>query len=302
MKEQNLDQNQQNQYLAFYTQYMQQQQQQTNPYAQIVTNVTENTPTVAQKKTVLSSLVQNYGSESDNDNDDDDDASSSETEERTVIRAPPMETRLVIDKMASYVAKNGADFEAIVRSKGDPRFEFLKETHEFHTYYKSKIKEFGVVVVKSAGSRPKKVIGRFEWAIAGNGGGWFFGGCFTAPVSFSIKKPKDDPPKEIKSALPVEESSEDETVSTTPPLPPPPAAAVAEEKQTEVTTTTAATTPPPPPTPPTTNGLLDEDDPILEMIDLTDELEEKRRGNCLFLFLIQIAAFFIPMLYRSLSC
>lgn len=189
LKEQNLDQNQQNQYIAFYSQYM--QQQPTNPYAQIVTNVQQTTEvttpkttaetTTITKKTVLSSLVQNYGSDSDDD-DEENDVEGSEAEERTVIRTPPTEICLVIDKMASYVAKNGADFEAIVKAKGDARFEFLNETHEFYAYYKSKIKEFGVkeepqekkeepqqvVVVaaaaaaKSSGNKPKKVIGRLE--------------------------------------------------------------------------------------------------------------------------------------------
>lgn len=31
---------------------------------------------------------------------------------------PPPDMQLIIDKMASYVAKNGRDFEAIVKSKG----------------------------------------------------------------------------------------------------------------------------------------------------------------------------------------
>lgn len=82
-------------------------------------------------------------------------------------------------------------------------------------------------------------------------------------MSFSIKKPKEDPPKEIKSALPIEESSEDETTSTTPPLPP------MEDKPPTNNEENATTK----------NGLLDEDDPILEMIDLTDDVEEKRRGK-----------------------
>lgn len=43
---------------------------------------------------------------------------------------------------------------------------------------------------------------------------------FAAPVSFSIKKPKEDPPKEIKSALPIEESDEDETENSATPNPP----------------------------------------------------------------------------------
>lgn len=90
---------------------------------------------------------------------------------------------------------------------------------------------------------------------------------FVAPVSFSIKKSKDDAPKEIKSALPVEESSDEdeggekmvETPSTTPPPPP-----EQEKPSTDVAIETKK------------NGLLDEDDPILEMIDLTEDIEDRR--------------------------
>lgn len=272
MKDQNLDQNLQNQYLAFYTQYAQQQQT-TNPYAQIVANVAvvpnENN-TIQQKSNVLS-LVQNYGSESSDNDDDDDDG------DLVIKKIPPEETRLVIDKMASYVAKNGADFEKIVQSKGDPRFDFLNDNHEYYNYYKSKIKEFTVneeqqqspqqtkEIVKA---KPKKVIGNeifflFFFLLLKL---FFFS---VAPVSFSIKKTKEDAAKEIKSALPMEESSDDEEivkneettaieVSRTPPQPPPPSI---EEKIVQSTETT--------------NGLLDED-PILEMIDLTDDVEEKK--------------------------
>jgi hypothetical protein len=37
--------------------------------------------------------------------------------------------------MASYVAKNGTDFEVTVRTKKDPRFQFLEDGHEYHAYY-----------------------------------------------------------------------------------------------------------------------------------------------------------------------
>lgn len=260
-KEQNLDSNQ---YLAFYMQYM--QQQSSNPYAQIVTNVTENISKVAEKpetKKPLLSLAQNYGSDSDETTSD---------EERIIVRVPPGETRIVIDKMASYVAKNGTNFETIVKSKGDPRFEFLNQKHEYHGYYKSKIKEFGTPEFEGK-NKPKKVIGNLfvcniSFLLYANL-------VFIAPVSFSIKKPKEDVPKEIKSALPVEESSsEDETkqeVSTTPPPPPPPPPIPPppppEEQPVEVTQTQNK------------NKLLDEDDPILEMIDLTEEVDEKKEGK-----------------------
>lgn len=35
-----------------------------------------------------------------------------------VIQIPSTDTQLIIDKMASYVAKNGHDFENVVRAKG----------------------------------------------------------------------------------------------------------------------------------------------------------------------------------------
>lgn len=48
---------------------------------------------------------------------------------------PPPDVQPIIDKMAIYVAKNGEDFETIVKSKGDKRFEFLLPDHEYHQYY-----------------------------------------------------------------------------------------------------------------------------------------------------------------------
>ncbi|XP_064489114.1 splicing factor, suppressor of white-apricot homolog isoform X4 [Ornithodoros turicata] len=48
---------------------------------------------------------------------------------------PPPDIQPIIDKMAIYVAKNGDDFETVVKSKGDKRFEFLLPTHQYHTYY-----------------------------------------------------------------------------------------------------------------------------------------------------------------------
>jgi hypothetical protein len=44
--------------------------------------------------------------------------SSSRSASPEMFAIPPPDMQLIIDKMASYVAKNGRDFEAIVRSKG----------------------------------------------------------------------------------------------------------------------------------------------------------------------------------------
>lgn len=104
------------------------------------------------------------------DSDDDSNAAtSSESEEEKKEETPPEEMQVVIDKMASYVSKNGADFETIVKSKGDVRFEFLNDSHKFYGYYKRKLQEYlkekdgnckGDVAVQNK-VKPKKVIGKF---------------------------------------------------------------------------------------------------------------------------------------------
>lgn len=81
------------------------------------------------------SLAAYSGSETESEGENDNDPQA--------IVIPPQETQVIVDKMASYVAKNGIDFENIVKSKGDPRFVFLDPTHVFYPYYKYKLNEFG---------------------------------------------------------------------------------------------------------------------------------------------------------------
>lgn len=250
------DSNLQNQ---LYAQYL----QQNNPYAQIVSNLSqkENPPAEAAQsdhvpnvdiKKPLLSLAQ-YGSDSENEHPSDEDSN---------IKIPPSETEQIISKMASYVVKNGRDFESIVKSKGDSRFHFLNEEHEYNPYYRLKVKKFlneHKTKNDEAPKKEKKII---------------------TPVSFSIKKSKDEGQKEIKSALPVEESDEDVDHKN-------------DDGQVVTDTICSAVpdlslTPPPrvvkTPTPSPTNlestetvtGKVEADDLILEMIDLTDDLEDKR--------------------------
>ncbi|XP_034048999.1 splicing factor, suppressor of white-apricot homolog isoform X2 [Thalassophryne amazonica] len=54
------------------------------------------------------------------------------------IIPPPPDIQPVIDKLAEYVARNGLKFEASVRAKNDPRFEFLQSWHQYNTYYEFK--------------------------------------------------------------------------------------------------------------------------------------------------------------------
>lgn len=41
------------------------------------------------------------------------------------VQIPPTDIQLIIDKMASYVAKNGRDFEDVVKAKGKFSLEFF---------------------------------------------------------------------------------------------------------------------------------------------------------------------------------
>lgn len=54
------------------------------------------------------------------------------------IIPPPPDTQPVIDKLAEYVARNGLKFEASVRAKNDPRFDFLQSWNQYNSYYEFK--------------------------------------------------------------------------------------------------------------------------------------------------------------------
>ena len=51
------------------------------------------------------------------------------------IVPPPPDVQPIIDRMAMYVAKNGVEFELVVKSKRDQRFAFLEPGHVHFQYY-----------------------------------------------------------------------------------------------------------------------------------------------------------------------
>ncbi|KAF4517942.1 hypothetical protein B566_EDAN005309 [Ephemera danica] len=91
------------------------------------------------------------------------------------ILQPPQDLQLVIDKMAAYVAKNGPEFEDVVRNKGDPRFSFLDPSHIYHPYYRERMRDL-------SGNRDH-------------------GRSVPTPVSFSIRPQAGDGMLETRSAL-----------------------------------------------------------------------------------------------------
>ncbi|XP_046569786.1 splicing factor, suppressor of white-apricot homolog [Haliotis rubra] len=58
------------------------------------------------------------------------------------IVPPPPDIQPIIDRMAMYVAKNGVEFEIVVKSKDDTRFQFLHPWHVHFPYYDFKKKLF----------------------------------------------------------------------------------------------------------------------------------------------------------------
>lgn len=55
------------------------------------------------------------------------------------VLCPPPELRAIIEKTASYVLKNGKEFEDILRTKNDQRFIFLQYTDPYYKYYTFKL-------------------------------------------------------------------------------------------------------------------------------------------------------------------
>lgn len=116
------------------------------------------------KNTSALALAQNYSSDSDDeDNDDeqetDDNNSNGQKQTKTAttnisttkppaeLPPPPLLTfplpeetlRHIIDKTATYVIKNGRQFEETLRTKSVERFNFLLPEHKFYPYYMYKI-------------------------------------------------------------------------------------------------------------------------------------------------------------------
>lgn len=57
---------------------------------------------------------------------------------------PPPEVRNIVDKTASFVARNGPEFESRIRQneQNNPKFNFLNPADPYHAYYQHKVREF----------------------------------------------------------------------------------------------------------------------------------------------------------------
>lgn len=114
----------------------------------------EPEPKVEQKEQKFS-LV-HYSSDSDDQLDEDE----SQTDEKSTFIIPPKDVALIVDKMATYVSKNGPSFEQSVKEKGDPRFDFLHDSHKYNKYYQYKVNEFrskSSNISQSQSTQPKPI-------------------------------------------------------------------------------------------------------------------------------------------------
>jgi len=68
----------------------------------------------------------------------------------------------IVDKTASFVARNGPEFESRIRQNelGNPKFNFLNFGDPYHAYYQHKVKEFkdGKGQEPTIGSAPGKTV------------------------------------------------------------------------------------------------------------------------------------------------
>lgn len=68
--------------------------------------------------------------------------------QKSQIVPPSPDIQPIIDRMAMYVAKNGEEFEIVVKSKKDARFGFLERGHVHFEYYNFKKNLFIKVTTK----------------------------------------------------------------------------------------------------------------------------------------------------------
>ncbi|XP_062560834.1 protein suppressor of white apricot [Armigeres subalbatus] len=102
---------------------------------------------VSKVSTGLAGLVQ-YDSDSDESGDEHasekkEKKADPDMEKREITfsgKVPPEIFQHVIEKTATYVAKNGYSFEEALRTKNDPRFLFLRKDHEFYPFYAFRVR------------------------------------------------------------------------------------------------------------------------------------------------------------------
>ncbi|XP_016937007.3 protein suppressor of white apricot isoform X1 [Drosophila suzukii] len=169
------------------------------------------------KNTSALALAQNYSSESEEEEDPAQPEKEPERKPEPVLTFPVPEESLrhIIDKTATYVIKNGRQFEETLRTKSVERFSFLLPANEFYAYYLYKVT--GDVDAASKEEKTRKAAAVAAALMSKKG--LSFGGAAAAvtgnnldkaPVSFSIRARDEHGP--LQPTLP-QEASDEETSS-----------------------------------------------------------------------------------------
>ena len=69
---------------------------------------------------------------------------------------PPADLKIIIDKTAAFVARNGPEFETRIKNEqNNTKFTFLQPNDPFHAYYRAKVVELGgsAMLSSTAGGR-----------------------------------------------------------------------------------------------------------------------------------------------------
>ncbi|XP_026838867.1 protein suppressor of white apricot isoform X3 [Drosophila erecta] len=166
------------------------------------------------KNTSALALAQNYSSESEEEEDQVQPEKEVEKKPEPVLTFPVPEESLrhIIDKTATYVIKNGRQFEETLRTKSVERFSFLLPANEYYPYYLYKVT--GDVDAASKEEKTRKAAAVAAALMSKKG--LSFGGAAAAasgnhldkaPVSFSIRARDDQGP--LQNTLSQEASDEE---------------------------------------------------------------------------------------------
>ncbi|XP_017006598.2 protein suppressor of white apricot isoform X1 [Drosophila takahashii] len=167
------------------------------------------------KNTSALALAQNYSSESDDEEEEEPEKEPEKKPEPVLTFPVPEESlRHIIDKTATYVIKNGRQFEETLRTKSVERFSFLLPANEFYAYYLYKVT--GDVDAASKEEKTRKAAAVAAALMSKKG--LSFGGAAAAalgtgnnldkaPVSFSIRARDEHGP--LQPTLPQETSDEE---------------------------------------------------------------------------------------------
>ncbi|XP_022219175.2 LOW QUALITY PROTEIN: protein suppressor of white apricot [Drosophila obscura] len=176
------------------------------------------------KNTSALALAQNYSSESEDEPGDEATTATEKEKEKEAEKEPPApepvltfpvpdeSLRTIIDKTATYVIKNGRQFEETLRTKSVERFGFLLPQNEFYPYYLYKVTNDVDAASKEEKTRKAAAVA----AALMSKKGLSFGGAAAAagnaadkaPVCFSIRGRDEHGP--LSAALTQEASDEDE--------------------------------------------------------------------------------------------